>query len=785
MCKDEDEVVVRPLQFAEQKARLLNGRDQITPDGRHLYDGLPFGRPLLRGVTRPDVRIPPAVRERAEVEYEDNVAGASDVVPFESDQQLPTLEMGKAAEREIERMMASGQLTRKEEGIWAAIRDMGMLDEDDERNGDAEAKLIKAIMGAEPAEREGEDGDDDEDDGDFAPGVEEEDEEEDVEELTSASDVSSSSEDESEDSSVVSSDSGSSDSTSDSDSDSGSSSSEASWNGVQSDASQLKTAKAKSGEAAMINGTSSLPNGQSGTLKRKHQTDDAEAGPQKKPHTMDSSPYHEGKSQTKSRNERRRSAKRLQYLKNNGILPQDADLEALRAYDRTEGTACEGQGAAERTTAQRKKDAEKVALETQRQQLLAAIASGGVDVTHADQGSKQPLAGEETRLTPSDEPPEEMSSKQPLAANGVHASGEPSTQTESTPQLVEGTSEPDSTRLSETPSQPAVRRNKPDLAGMKRLLFGSLGVRVPKTQAEKDATQSKLSQRGKRNVPAASSMNGDGIGENTADEVESEDDENDSEAWRKRLEIDAVECSDENVVLSAPPFPFQQRWDPQYKRKRSKKQASNENLALRKRRKHDNWANASEVEHSESYDKYNTNGNGDALDYDDVAEDEEYWEEGALLEEEDYDAFEESDPAVQQLLSETADAARVAEPDFPTVPESLETLPTITEGEAKINSVVVYTELTCSLATDWQPKVLHRTAQLLGKDGDEWTILLAVRDIDPKTYDDEGNRVYSKFEMEGLSDDGEGEEDERKRVVKWADLGEVRLLAETWEAPKE
>jgi hypothetical protein len=49
---------------AEERARTLTGRHQISDDGRHLVDGVPFGRPYLRNPKRPAVRIPPRKRQR-------------------------------------------------------------------------------------------------------------------------------------------------------------------------------------------------------------------------------------------------------------------------------------------------------------------------------------------------------------------------------------------------------------------------------------------------------------------------------------------------------------------------------------------------------------------------------------------------------------------------------------------------------------------------------------------------------------------------------------------------
>jgi hypothetical protein len=38
----------------------------------------------------------------------------------------------------------------------------------------------------------------------------------------------------------------------------------------------------------------------------------------------------------------------------------------------------------------------------------------------------------------------------------------------------------------------------------------------------------------------------------------------DDDSWRERIDLRAVECCDNGVELSTPPFPFYQYWDPQY-----------------------------------------------------------------------------------------------------------------------------------------------------------------------------------------------------------------------------
>ncbi|CAI6339476.1 unnamed protein product [Periconia digitata] len=73
--KDDDMVSIRPLLTAEVRSRTLCGRLQISNDGRHLLDGVSFGRPLLRQPSRPAVKIPPRKRRRIE---DDTLTGADE-----------------------------------------------------------------------------------------------------------------------------------------------------------------------------------------------------------------------------------------------------------------------------------------------------------------------------------------------------------------------------------------------------------------------------------------------------------------------------------------------------------------------------------------------------------------------------------------------------------------------------------------------------------------------------------------------------------------------------------
>jgi hypothetical protein len=70
ILKNDEEVFIRSLDTGDRRKRRLAGRDQISADGKHLIDGIAFGRPRLKTPRdRPTVDIPPLKRRR--ITYED------------------------------------------------------------------------------------------------------------------------------------------------------------------------------------------------------------------------------------------------------------------------------------------------------------------------------------------------------------------------------------------------------------------------------------------------------------------------------------------------------------------------------------------------------------------------------------------------------------------------------------------------------------------------------------------------------------------------------------------
>ena len=70
---------MRPLQTSDLRFRRVSGRHQISWDGKHLIDGVAFGRPFLRRTDRPAIKIPP--RKRIRLIYEADEENQSSIEP--------------------------------------------------------------------------------------------------------------------------------------------------------------------------------------------------------------------------------------------------------------------------------------------------------------------------------------------------------------------------------------------------------------------------------------------------------------------------------------------------------------------------------------------------------------------------------------------------------------------------------------------------------------------------------------------------------------------------------
>lgn len=313
-------------------------------------------------------------------------------------------------------------------------------------------------------------------------------------------------------------------------------------------------------------------------------------------------------------------------------------------------------------------------------------------------------------------------------------------------------------------TEPVRQRLRVDLGAGRRLVFGSLGLQAPKTQADEE----KIKQRLMRDVRPLLNMRlteGDKAGDGPSVAAG-----RDIENWRQMVTYRGVECSSQGIVLTEPPFPFEQRWDPQQrggagqKRKRTSQEFFDdyegdddsglymeEDMGRRKRIK------------SLTSDPFGLDVTGDKK------------APGKALSSETGD----KKAPGKRLSSETEGrSTKTAQADdVPPLPADLGSLADMEAGGAKEGMVITWKQIAMSKATRWQPTVVQQTGTVLaGSNEREVYVALAMRDRQDrsKRYDEDGKRIYDKFEMpEADSDDGE---DNGERTVSWVEMMEPKIV---------
>lgn len=288
-------------------------------------------------------------------------------------------------------------------------------------------------------------------------------------------------------------------------------------------------------------------------------------------------------------------------------------------------------------------------------------------------------------------------------------------------------------------AQSAPKRARLNIDGAKRVIFGNLGQRTPRTKADEERVRAKLADVGKSKKAAE-------------DEKEEKEVEAESEAWRSKVRVMACECIDKGIVLSEPPYPFQQRWDPQQQHWQGKKKGRNK----KKRKSHD--------------------GNYDEI-YDEEYEGDGY-EDSILLK------YNEEDVSAIQVVDENAEQQEDTA-NLPSLPKDISTLPTADLDDLEPGTIIVFKQL--EIGANFMPNLSHHKTAIVEPTADLGTVekgflllRLAARDRkvkEERRYDAKGNRVYKKFEMP-MSDEEDNEEEEDDGVVEamFKDLVDVRIL---------
>ena len=759
---------IRALQLADLRTRRLCGRHQITTEGKHLIDGVAFGSPFLKRTTstRPAITIPPRKKRRTVFSgWERGPDFAAEDTLDEPDEEgdgewMPPPETGFGKELSImpaEHEESMGTVIRHPidhlgESESEDVSDM----EEDENELESELQALKedfeepsqfvdirnqarnasghplraasivkrptskgslAAASSLSSKRSRAD-----DSPRTSKAVRFNKGDEGVPELPQAEE------------SVAESSGSDSDSAASSDSDSDSHSDDAS-------SSEVEPAQ----EAASSDSDSdSDASSDSSDSSDSDSENEAPPAPKPQPPAVISAPG-EGSIRTKKSNNRLKLRRRLSKLKELGALPDEADFDALRAWEAkndgwfnpeqsisSEAPAKSEQPeqSSEKTAKQQKKDKkeqEQKEFEARRQKLLRDLASGnGVDVDETSEKENHPPR------TSAVEPPAEQV--------------------------------PDEDQPEKESSKEASHRRTLDIASSRRMLFGSLGMRTPKTKEDEEETRRKLAAKASASGPQKRPSQ---VAQD-ADQMDEDEDESDGDSdWMNKLDVRAVECVYPEIELTAPPYPFVQRWD---------KEANaliREQKGPGKKRKRKQRI---QVYHNE--EEYDENGNwygddyyqGDDQNYYEAAIDPYYQGHYAGEAEGDgqlnYDEGPEPEPTANGVFD-----------DLPLPPSDMGLVPDLSESELEVGAIIAFRQLDMSKATNWQPQMSeYRVAEVRSvKEQGVINVLLAKRDRKrPSANEDTELRQFSKFEVPDLANDEQ--EDDGYRELAFAELSDPKLL---------
>ncbi|MCJ1436226.1 hypothetical protein MMC27_005604 [Xylographa pallens] len=892
ILKDNDYVVVRPLQTSDLRFRRISGRHQISWDGKHLIDGVAFGRPFLRRADRPPIKIPP--RKRIRLTYEADEENENSIEPYitqhalvrsnsndadneESDddandgdygvsegedmdlanelqdlnQELEDFDNGL---RNSERTAISNGVTdhasiipksrkrRREEGLGIyekapfdflhsdEVQYVGeyhnpLLDQyyKDEpflrrrtsakqnasskvRGGGTvlEGKMSKSIPAGRRSSStslksvrfEGEEFEtpatvrqvsesDVDDDEDF---------EDDVGAATDSTESNKENvrpgkklrqlkiADERKDESSTDLDTSSVSSDTDSESSYTSSSGNSS--------SDSDTSHGETGSGHQRPEVHDSPKRSSRFPKSSVKQSSLQLTHEQQKHI--SVPPDGGQSKTRKRNVRRRINKKIKYLQSIGVLSSTATVQDYGNWVKDRENAHGDEEPLLRTETRIQATDVTIAFETRRNALLQSIRSGGVDIygngtdgrTSSDKESIERSSPRVSRVTHAEANASPLLTEQVAPLHNQNFSSEerlalPETQNQvlSSLQASETSHTTSSTpnmvlhKVHSTASEPPKRRAKLDLSSSRRLLFGSLGLRVPKNKDDETKLREKLME----NIRPSPKVNASEEAHSNDASVVVIDDTDGS--WKDNIILKAVECCYADVELSTPPFPFIQRWDPQ-------QQGGSGGFApgrgKKRKRSQKNLHHESEDEDQSHY-IVSGEANLDTLSKNKENADEDM---GVVEGSAQPSGVDELQNAVdEQLMRDTNRQATDSIPtnnDVPLLPKDPASLDRLTKETALPGATIAFQQLEMSQETNWQPKVSEYLTAIVTNLLESGSLELSLTErrwpVREKLYDTKtGERLYSKFEMPDYEND---EHDEHDNMIEmgFEDMIEPRLV---------
>ncbi|KAF3484164.1 clumping factor B [Arthroderma uncinatum] len=681
LLREGDEVVIRPLEPEDIATRMATGRRQITPDGTHLIDGVPFGKQrqdLKRTtVSRPSINMPPMNKRRrlgtrgwnrgeeADAAYPTNEEALDatvviDDVPQRQEEAEKAEEPTSGQEQVVEESQEQEQVveeTQVQEKVVEDSQEEDVVVEDEQR-------LSPAVDGVA-----------------IAPAVM------DIGNFPLSSPV-------------------------------------------------VERSKTPGRASQQI---------QSPSLKGTNLSEESSSESSSEEEVITTAkgavnaPGH-GTIRTKRSNLRTKWRRKLLQLKTAGILDKNANFDDMRAWEKGNGGPL-----AVNTMLEEMASKEKTEFEKKREQLLRDLEGGGVEVFPSSAKKRKH---------------EQLSSAVEMDSTAA-----------STPALNETASVSSATA--------PTRQSKLDLAGTRRLLFGSLGVKAPKTKQDEEHTRNKLAQTNILTPKSTPKRKKDTIATPTKEIIQP------VENWQDRIILKATECVYDDIELSTPPFPFVQRWDPDahavIQELRASQAPQGKKRKNKKRKRQSYYDGAEEGQYEVEYDQNGDDVNEDiTLDYGDGEV------EGQNKEVSQVD---ETQPELYQPNGEITDSAEVPKTqdgvqpivgDLPPLPTDISTLPDANKSNLWPGAIFAFKQLDLSKATNWQPQVSHYRTAIVENVSSEDTISfrLAKRDRDrpdADEVDDDKPRRYTKFEMPGF--DEKTEEDDGLRDLEIGNLIEAKLIS--------
>lgn len=395
------------------------------------------------------------------------------------------------------------------------------------------------------------------------------------------------------------------------------------------------------------------------------------------------SPPGQGKKTTQSRNARRTKTNRLNHLKEAGKLHKDADLKDLERYE--EETRL-------RQNSEQSEPARSFAQSTGKRKRLGT--------EEQDQNTANEAAELEKRK-------QEMMAK--FAQDSHVTMEEPDSR--KTEQSASTLPQQETKESDATPEKaPERKRLRPDVSAIGRMLARQTKNLVKKPVKAKEPTPE----------PEGST---------------------DPDFWKSRINLSAFECWEEEYELTAPPFPFEQHWDPIGKvmRDAAKARKGKGNKGRKKPAVEEPQEEEQEDEEEKIF-----------LNYDDTPDDSPDVQIHAAIEDQ-----------LQQDIA-TASHEQSAH-DLPALPEDLNTLPDLTPADIKAGALIVCRFFGVNPVTV-TPEISGFKTAVVEQEGDSGAgagtirLRIAQRDLPrkEKKFNSKGERIYDA--KDGFFMDEEEEE---------------------------